>query len=261
MSDKDYKKQMELNRRKFAREELADIEIRVHNKKTGKSRVERLEVEIIRQAMKGENDAIDVVSRFLRKKIEQDRRLFYVKARDSSGKLKLEKAAPVNNGAIGIPLAQFVTATMISACHRKRKLMPSSLHTLMLLVLGNDTFSSMSVKSYPRKQRARDFAVAFPSASLRLIADYAGKGTSPNSAKKWCIRKAEGLLDRIANDSERNRLIKSITEECRSLGVKIPEDGLSKKKGIYVLLQQEINRRVKRKAEKAEASVQSACAC
>lgn len=251
MSGKKYKKQIDLNRKKYAREELVDVEIRLRNKKTGKRRTEQLEEETIRKAMNGDDDSIVVVSLFLKKKIKQDERLFYANARDSTGRLKAEKSAPVNRGAIGEPLAQFVTATMISACHKKKKLMPPALYKLMLLILGDETFYAKYVESYPKKRRARDFAVAFPSASLRQIANYAGRGTSPNSAKTWCVRKAENLLDRIATDPDRASMAGSIEAECKALGLQIPKDDPTKKKGIYELLKKEMSRRGEKKAKKA----------
>jgi hypothetical protein len=257
MTNKKYKRQIELNRKKFAREELVSVEIGYRNKKTGVYRAETLDEEIIRKAMKGENDAIVEVSIFMKKKIEQDKRLFFSDMRDATGTLKEGKEAPTNNGAISWPLAKFVTAKMISRCHKEKKLMPPQLHRLMLLVLGDDTFLSKNVEAYPRKRRACDFAVAFPSASLRQIADYAGKGTSPNSAKKWCVRRAENLLNRMANDPERKDLIKSIMAECGELSLKIPKDDPSKTKGIYTLLQKEMRRRAESKARKAEVIVQA----
>lgn len=253
MSNDIYKKQIELNKKKFARERLAEVEIGFRNRKTGESRVEILSEEVIRNAMKGDDESIVEVSLFLIKKIEQDKRLYFKDARDGAGKLKEGKEAPVNNGAISWPLAKFVTAKMISVCHRKKKLLPRSLHKLMLLVLGDETFYSKNVESYLRKRRARDFAVAFPSASLRQIADYAGENTSPNSAKKWCVRKAENLLGRIAADTDRASMTKSIAAECKTLGLKFPKNGQNKKTGIFVLLQEEMLRRADEKENDASA--------
>tara|TARA_R110002110_G_scaffold106587_7_gene267157 strand:- start:1498 stop:2274 length:777 start_codon:yes stop_codon:yes gene_type:complete len=250
MSSDIYKKQIELNKKKFAREQLAEVEIGFRNRKTGESRVEILSEEVIRNAMKGDDDSIVEVSLFLIKKIEQDKRLYFKDARDGAGKLKEGKEAPVNNGAISWPLAKFVTAKIISVCHKKKKLLPRSLHKLMLLVLGDETFYSKNVESYLKKRRARDFAVAFPSASLRQIADYAGEKTSPNSAKKWCVRKAENLLGRIADDTDRASTRKSIEAECKALGLQIPKDDPTKKKGIYELLKKEMSRRGEKKSKK-----------
>jgi len=110
----------------------------------------------------------------------------------------------------GRSLVNYLCATMVARCAARQIPPPSGLVLLLNRQLSADTFAARAVKKPLALTRAAQYSAAFPDASLRAIADYAG--INHNTVATW---KANGQLQELADAYE--KLAPGITDLMREM--------------------------------------------